>query len=274
MSGATVQSHYSVTPQSYLQNPRQTPASGSSDRELLQQLIHVLSEALGQADPSGPPQGSSGGATSAGGMPAGAGGTQVNGQPAPGAPSANPSMPAVKGNTTPAFDDALSQWANKNPHAAASFVNTMNAGNAGKKNCNKTIVNNLQMAINRGDITKQQASALISQGPVAGWYHLSSKGHNGTSAGAYALAHATGGALDGDSSDPKKAGDKYIASQVLSLGGILKNPISYELDPTVKHTVGGFIGSAVDMATSIGSSIPGTVAKLAASGVEQAVTGS
>jgi hypothetical protein len=61
----------------------------------------------------------------------------------------------------------------------------------------------------------------------------------------------TGGALDGASSDPKKAGNEYDASQVLSLGGLIPNPVSYELDPTVKHTVGGFLGSAASLATTV-----------------------
>ncbi|MBR8130797.1 hypothetical protein [Burkholderia ambifaria] len=135
------------------------------------------------------------------------------------------------GENNPQYQAALKDWKSKNPDAADKFDKSANDPKQKKQ-----VINDLQMAINRGEITKDQAAALLTKGPAAHEYDFSSKGHNGTSAGAYAIAHQTGGALDGDSSDPKKAGREYIASQVFSLGGVFKNPLSIALDPTESHS--------------------------------------
>ncbi|MET3824255.1 MULTISPECIES: hypothetical protein [Burkholderia] len=135
------------------------------------------------------------------------------------------------GENNPQYQSALKDWSSKNPDAAKNFDKSANDPKQKKQ-----VINQLQMAINKGEITKDQASKLLTQGPAAHEYDFSSKGHNGTSAGAYSIAHETGGALDGDSSDPKKAGREYIASQVFSLGGTIRNPLSIALDPTESHS--------------------------------------
>ncbi|MFM0040883.1 hypothetical protein PQR05_08710 [Paraburkholderia sediminicola] len=155
-------------------------------------------------------------------------------------------QPAGENNS--AYQSALSQWQKTDPSAANQF--NSNASNSKDK---KATINNLQMAINKGEITRQQASILLTKGPAAGEYNFNSKGHTGTSAGAYAIANQTGGPLDGGSSDPKKYGREYDASQVLSLGGLLKNPISTLLDPTVSHSFSSVMGSAFSMLNPIGS---------------------
>ncbi|WP_156883946.1 hypothetical protein [Paraburkholderia sp. SOS3] len=152
------------------------------------------------------------------------------------------------GENNPQYQSALDAWKSKNPDAAAQF--DKNANDPKKK---KDVINNLQMAINRGEITKQQASQLLTQGPAAHEYDFTSKGHTGTSAGAYAIANQTGGALDGDSSDPKKAGREYDAAQVFSLGGLLPNPVSTLLDPTVSHSFGSVMGSGLNLLNPGGS---------------------
>ncbi|UEP39276.1 hypothetical protein LL998_28935 [Burkholderia ambifaria] len=136
------------------------------------------------------------------------------------------------GENNPQYQSALKDWSSKNPDAAKNFDKSANDPKQKKQ-----VINQLQMAINRGEITKDQASKLLTKGPAAHEYDFSSKGHNGTSAGAYSIAHETGGALDGDSSDPKKAGREYIASQVFSLGGAFRNPLSVALDPTESHSI-------------------------------------
>lgn len=136
------------------------------------------------------------------------------------------------GENNPQYQSALKDWKSKNPDAADKFDKSANDPKQKKQ-----VINELQMAINKGEITKSEASDLLTKGPAAHEYDFTSKGHNGTSAGAYAIANQTGGALDGDSSDPKKAGREYIASQVFSLGGLFKNPLSVALDPTENHSI-------------------------------------
>ncbi|WP_412025841.1 hypothetical protein [Burkholderia cepacia] len=136
------------------------------------------------------------------------------------------------GENNPQYQSALNDWKSKNPDAADKFDKSANDPKQKKQ-----VINDLQMAINKGEITKSEASDLLTKGPAAHEYDFTSKGHNGTSAGAYAIANQTGGALDGDSSDPKKAGREYIASQVFSFGGLFKNPLSVALDPTENHSI-------------------------------------
>ncbi|KER67568.1 hypothetical protein HR51_32490 [Burkholderia cepacia] len=136
------------------------------------------------------------------------------------------------GEDNPQYQSALKDWEAKNPDKAKEFDKSANDPKQKKQ-----VINQLQMAINHGDITKEQASALLTKGPAAHEYDFTSKGHNGTSAGAYAIANQTGGALDGDSSDPKKAGRDYILSQVFSFGGAFKNPLSVAIDPTENHSI-------------------------------------
>lgn len=125
----------------------------------------------------------------------------------------------------------MDHWKKTNPEKAAAFEKNIDEGNAGAKHRNKGVVNDLQMAIHRGEITKEDAMQLIRGGPAASWFDFSRSGKNGTSAGAYALGNMQGGALGGDSGNPKAAGNKYIASQVFSLGGLIPNPISNMLNP-------------------------------------------
>lgn len=138
--------------------------------------------------------------------------------------AANAAASATPGASNPDYQSSLSSWSQKDSGKEASFVADEKSGNK------KKVINDLQMGINRGDITQGQASALLTEGPMAGKYNFSSRGHTGTSAGAYAIANETGGALDGGSSDPKKAGREYDAAQVFSLGGLIQTPISAGLN--------------------------------------------
>jgi hypothetical protein len=147
-------------------------------------------------------------------------------------------MDLTPGENNPSYQAALSDWKAKNPYPAAQF--DANANNPKKK---KDVSNNQQMAINRGEISKQAASTLFKQGPAAHEYNFSAKGHTGTSAGAWSIANQTGGPLDGDLSDPKSAGRKYGAAQVFSLGRLINDPTSWGLDPTKDHSAAAIFGS-------------------------------